>query len=91
MKIQDFLQMATDTSVEDIILFNYDEHQDFYYGKIDDLIENAEEYPESDLAAILDSELRQWDVCNGSLNINFDWFDIYDDHPELLKKHLEEN
>lgn len=91
MKIKDFLQMTTDTSAENVILFNYDENENFYDGFIDNLIEEAEQYPESDLAAILDSELNQWDVCSGKLNINFDWYDIYDEHPELLKRHLGDN
>lgn len=90
MKIKEFLQMATNTSAENVILFNYDENENFYDGFIDNLIEEAEQYPESDLAAILDSELNQWDVCSGKLNINFDWFDIYDNNPELLKRHLNE-
>ena len=44
----------------------------------DTLIENVDENPKSDLAAILNSELQQWDVCDGKLNINFEWRDIAD-------------
>lgn len=59
-------------------------------GEIDTLIENVDEHPESELAVILNSELQQWDVCGGKLNINFEWLDIYDNNPELLKRHLNE-
>lgn len=90
MTIREFLEMATDTTTENIVLYNYEEQENFYDGKIDTLIENVDENPESDLAAILNSELQQWDVCDGKLNINFEWFDIYDNNPELLKRHLNE-
>lgn len=78
MTIREFLEMATDTTTENIVLYNYEEQGNFYYGKIDTLIENVDENPESDLAAILNSELQQWDVCDGKLNINFEWRDIAD-------------
>lgn len=77
MTIREFLEMATDTTTENIVLYNYEEQENFYDGKIDTLIENVDENPESDLAAILNSELQQWDVCDGKLNINFEWLDIY--------------
>lgn len=78
MTIREFLKMATDTTTENIVLYNYEEQGNFYDGKIDTLIENVDENPESDLAAILNSELQQWDVCDGKLNINFEWRDIAD-------------
>jgi hypothetical protein len=71
MTIREFLEMATDTTTENIVLYSYEEQENFYDGKIDTLIENVDENPESDLAAILNSELQQWDVCDGKLNINF--------------------
>lgn len=71
MTIREFLEMATDTTTENIILYNYEEQGNFYAGKIDTLIENVDENPKSDLTAILNSELQQWDVCDGKLNINF--------------------
>lgn len=71
MTIREFLEMATDTTTENILLYSYEEQENFYDGKIDTLIENVDENPESDLAAILNSELQQWDVCDGKLNINF--------------------
>lgn len=71
MIIREFLEMATDTTTENIVLYNYEEQENFYDGKIDTLIENVDENPESGLAAILNSELQQWDVCDGKLNINF--------------------
>lgn len=71
MTIREFLEMATDTTTENIVLYSYEEQKNFYDGKIDTLIENVDENPESDLAAILNSELQQWDVCDGKLNINF--------------------
>ena len=73
MKIREFLEMATDTTTENIVLYNYDDKENFYDGKIEELIKNADEYPESDLTLILNKELEQWDVCNGKLNINFEW------------------
>lgn len=76
--IREFLEMATDTTTENIVLYNYEEQGNFYDGKIDTLIENVDENPESDLAAILNSELQQWDVCDGKLNINFELLDIAD-------------
>lgn len=57
MTIREFLEMATDTTTENIVLYNYEEQENFYDGKIDTLIENVDENPESDLAAILNSEL----------------------------------
>lgn len=78
MTIREFLKMATDTTTENIVLYNYEEQGIFYDGKIDTLIENVDENPESDLAAILNSELQQWDVCDEKLNINFEWRDIAD-------------
>lgn len=78
MTIREFLEMATDTTTENIVLYNYEEQGNFYDGKIDTLIENVDENPESDLAAILNSELQQWDVCDGKLNINFELLDIAD-------------
>lgn len=71
MTIREFLEMATDTTTENIVLYSYEEQENFYDGKIDTLIENVDENPESDLAAILNSELQQWDVCDGKLNLNF--------------------
>lgn len=71
MTIREFLEMATDTTMENIVLYSYEEQENFYDGKIDTLIENVDENPESDLAAILNSELQQWDVFDGKLNINF--------------------
>lgn len=71
MTIREFLEMATDTTTENIVLYSYEEQENFYDGKIDTLIENVDENLESDLAAILNSELQQWDVCDGKLNINF--------------------
>lgn len=71
MTIREFLEMATDTTTENIVLYNCEKQGNFYDGKIDTLIENVDENPESDLAAILNSELQQWDVCDGKLNINF--------------------
>ena len=71
MTIREFLEMATDTTTENIVFYSYEEQENFYDGKIDTLIENVDENPKSDLAAILNSELQQWDVCDGKLNINF--------------------
>nr|DAK66157.1 MAG TPA: hypothetical protein [Caudoviricetes sp.] len=90
MTIREFLEMATDTTTGNIVLYNYEEQENFYDGEIDTLIENVDEHPESELAVILNSELQQWDVCGGKLNINFEWLDIYDNNPELLKRHLNE-
>lgn len=90
MTIREFLEMATDTATENIVLYNYEEQENFYDGEIDTLIENVDENPGSELAAILNSELQQWDVYGGKLNINFEWLDIYDNNPELLKRHLNE-
>lgn len=77
MTIKEFLELALDTTTENIVLYNYNDNEKFYDGKIDNLIENADEYPESDLAAILKSELTQWDVSDEKLNINFEWDNVY--------------
>ncbi len=43
MTIREFLEMATDTTTENIVLYNYEEQGNFYDGKIDTLIENVDE------------------------------------------------
>lgn len=35
MTIREFLEMATDTTTENIVLYNYEEQGNFYDGKID--------------------------------------------------------